>query len=258
MLGRVYEYFLAQFASAEGKKGGQFYTPRASSACWSRCSRPTRAASTTPAAARAACSCRARSSSRRTAASIGDISHLRPGVEPHHLAAGQDEPRHPRHRRPDRPRRHLPQRPAPRPQGRLRPRQPAVQRQRLGRRAAARTTSAGSTACRRRATPTSPGSSTSSTTSRPTGIAGFVLANGSMSSNQSGEGEIRKAHHRGRPRRLHGRAAGPALLLDADPGLPLVPRARQDGTAASATGAARRCSSTPASWARWSTASTAS
>ena len=28
MLGRVYEYFLAQFASAEGKKGGQFYTPQ--------------------------------------------------------------------------------------------------------------------------------------------------------------------------------------------------------------------------------------
>ncbi|RMD68030.1 MAG: SAM-dependent DNA methyltransferase, partial [Gammaproteobacteria bacterium] len=27
VIGRVYEYFLAQFASAEGKKGGQFYTP---------------------------------------------------------------------------------------------------------------------------------------------------------------------------------------------------------------------------------------
>jgi type I restriction enzyme M protein len=27
VLGHVYEYFLAQFASAEGKKGGQFYTP---------------------------------------------------------------------------------------------------------------------------------------------------------------------------------------------------------------------------------------
>ncbi len=27
-LGRVYEYFLSEFASAEGKKGGQFYTPR--------------------------------------------------------------------------------------------------------------------------------------------------------------------------------------------------------------------------------------
>ncbi len=29
ILGRVYEYFLSEFASAEGKKGGQFYTPRA-------------------------------------------------------------------------------------------------------------------------------------------------------------------------------------------------------------------------------------
>lgn len=28
ILGRVYEYFLGQFAAAEGKKGGQFYTPR--------------------------------------------------------------------------------------------------------------------------------------------------------------------------------------------------------------------------------------
>jgi len=28
ILGRVYEYFLSKFASAEGKKGGEFYTPR--------------------------------------------------------------------------------------------------------------------------------------------------------------------------------------------------------------------------------------
>jgi type I restriction enzyme M protein len=28
VLGRVYEYFLKQFAAAEGKKGGEFYTPR--------------------------------------------------------------------------------------------------------------------------------------------------------------------------------------------------------------------------------------
>jgi type I restriction enzyme M protein len=27
LLGQVYEYFLGQFASAEGKRGGQFYTP---------------------------------------------------------------------------------------------------------------------------------------------------------------------------------------------------------------------------------------
>lgn len=28
LLGEVYEYFLARFASAEGKRGGEFYTPR--------------------------------------------------------------------------------------------------------------------------------------------------------------------------------------------------------------------------------------
>jgi type I restriction enzyme M protein len=28
LFGRVYEYFLGEFASAEGKKGGQFYTPK--------------------------------------------------------------------------------------------------------------------------------------------------------------------------------------------------------------------------------------
>lgn len=28
VIGRVYEYFLSQFATAEGKKGGEFYTPR--------------------------------------------------------------------------------------------------------------------------------------------------------------------------------------------------------------------------------------
>ena len=28
VLGRIYEYLLSQFASAEGKKGGELYTPR--------------------------------------------------------------------------------------------------------------------------------------------------------------------------------------------------------------------------------------
>src|SRR5690625_7518121 len=28
VLGRVYEYFLGEFAGAEGKRGGEFYTPR--------------------------------------------------------------------------------------------------------------------------------------------------------------------------------------------------------------------------------------
>jgi type I restriction enzyme M protein len=68
ILGRVYEYFLAQFASAEGKKGGQFYTPTHVVRVLVRSWRPTKAASTTRAAARAACSCRPRNSSRRIAA----------------------------------------------------------------------------------------------------------------------------------------------------------------------------------------------
>ena len=34
ILGQVYEYFLGQFALAEGKKGGQFYTPNLSFNYW--------------------------------------------------------------------------------------------------------------------------------------------------------------------------------------------------------------------------------
>jgi type I restriction enzyme M protein len=65
VLGRVYEYFLSQFASAEGKKGGEFYTPRCVRSWW-RCSSPTAAASTIPAAAPRACSCSRWSLSART------------------------------------------------------------------------------------------------------------------------------------------------------------------------------------------------
>ena len=63
---------------------------------------------------------------------------------------------------------------------------------------------------------------------------------------------------RGRTRRLHGRATGPALLLDPDPRLPVVPRARPARTARSVTAAATCSSSTPASSANSSTAPTAS
>src|SRR5438874_9211770 len=68
ILGRVYEYFLSRFASAEGKKGGQFYTRKASCASLSRCSLPTKAAFTIPAAVPAACSCNRKNSSKPTAA----------------------------------------------------------------------------------------------------------------------------------------------------------------------------------------------
>jgi type I restriction enzyme M protein len=62
----------------------------------------------------------------------------------------------------------------------------------------------------------------------PDGYAGFVLANGSMSSNQSG-GRHPPGHHRSRSGGLHGRAAGTAFLFDADSGLPVVSDAKQAG-----------------------------
>ncbi len=85
-------------------------TPRPMScACWSRCWRPTKAGSMTRAAARAACSCRARNSSRRIAAASATSRStarnridLRPGIELHDLAPREDEPRDPRHRCADR------------------------------------------------------------------------------------------------------------------------------------------------------------
>jgi type I restriction enzyme M protein len=63
-----------QFAAAEGKKGGQFYTPQCVVACSSRCSRPTRAASSTRAAARAACSSQSEKFVEAHGGRIGDVS----------------------------------------------------------------------------------------------------------------------------------------------------------------------------------------
>ena len=62
VLGHVYEYFLGQFALAEGKKGGQFYTtpPAALSNCSLKCWNPTKAAFLILAADRAACLSRVR------------------------------------------------------------------------------------------------------------------------------------------------------------------------------------------------------
>ena len=57
-----------------------------------------------------------------------------------------------------------------------------------------------------------------------------------------------------RRRRLHRRAARAALLHNRDPRVPVVPRSQQGIKPTSATGAARRCSSTPARWAARSAA----
>ena len=67
ILGRVYEYFLGGFAGSEGKRGGEFYTPRSVVRVLVEMLEPIRAASTTRAAALAACSFSPRNSSKATA-----------------------------------------------------------------------------------------------------------------------------------------------------------------------------------------------
>jgi type I restriction enzyme M protein len=151
VLGRVYEYFLSQFASAEGKKGGQFYTPRCVVKLLVEMLEPYRGRVYDPCCGSAGMFVQSVAFIRAHANGNGnggkakaDISiygqgsnyttwrlanlDLRPGVELHHLAAREDEPRHPRHRGENRARRHVPRRQIPRPQGRLHPRQSAVQR----------------------------------------------------------------------------------------------------------------------------------
>lgn len=62
ILVRMYEYFLAQFASAEGKKGGQFYTPSRVVRVLVEMLAPYKGRVYDPCAAQAACSCRAKHS----------------------------------------------------------------------------------------------------------------------------------------------------------------------------------------------------
>ena len=64
----------------------------------------------------------------------------------------------------------------------------------------------------------------------PTGLAGFVLANGSMSSNQSGEGEIRKAIIEADLVDCMVALPGQLFYSTQKPGLPLVPHPQQEAT----------------------------
>jgi type I restriction enzyme M protein len=56
-LGRIYEYFLGEFARTEGQKGGEFYTPSSIVRLLTRFWNPITAASSTPPAGPGACSC---------------------------------------------------------------------------------------------------------------------------------------------------------------------------------------------------------
>ena len=197
VLGRVYEYFLSQFASAEGKKGGEFYTPRCVVKLLVEMLAPYKGRVFDPCCGSGGMFVQstefvARQGQRQRRQGEGRHQHLRPGVEPHHLAAGEDEPRDPRHRRQDRPRRQLPQRPHPDLKADFILANPPFNDSDWGGERLRED--------KRWKYGVPPAGNANFAWVQhfihhlaPTGIAGFVLANGSMSSNQSGEGEIRKA-----------------------------------------------------------------
>jgi type I restriction enzyme M protein len=113
VLGRVYEYFLSQSASAEGRKGGEFYTPRCVVKLLVEMIEPYNGRVYDPCCGSAGMFVQSVEFIRSHASGNGgaakaDISIY--GQESNYttLAPGQDEPRHPRHRRPDRSWRYFP------------------------------------------------------------------------------------------------------------------------------------------------------
>ena len=99
ILGRVYEYFLSQFASAEGKKGGQFYTPRSVVRLLVEMLAPYKGRVYDPCCGSGGMFVAVEKFVEAHGGQDRRHFHLRPGIQLHYLATGQDEPRHPRHRR---------------------------------------------------------------------------------------------------------------------------------------------------------------
>ena len=227
ILGRVYEYFLASSPVPRARRAGSSIRRRGWSGYWSRRSRPTRAASMTPAAARAACLCHSEKFIEAHSGKVGDISIY--GQESNYTTwrlakmnlairgidaqiAHGDTFHNDQH--PDLKADYVLANP---------PFNDSDWRGELLKED------------KRWVYGVPPAGNANFAWVQhfiyhlaPTGLAGFVLANGSMSSNQSGEGEIRQEDDRGRSRGLHGGAARPALLLHADSCLPLVPCPQQE------------------------------
>jgi type I restriction enzyme M protein len=90
VLGEVYEYFLGQFATAEGKKGGQFYTPGSVVRVL--------VAMLSPHKGRIYDPCCGSGGMFVQAGPSGRHFHLRAGIEPNDVASGSDESGHSRHR----------------------------------------------------------------------------------------------------------------------------------------------------------------
>ena len=96
LLGRVYEYFLGSFASAEGKGGGEFYTARCVVKLLVAMIEPLHGRVYDPCCGSGGMFVQSETLRRGPRRPQGRHLDLRAGEQPHDLAAGQDEPRHPR------------------------------------------------------------------------------------------------------------------------------------------------------------------
>ena len=228
VLGRVYEYFLSQFASAEGKRGGEFYTPRSVVKLLVEMLEPYRGRVYDPCCGSsgmfvqsvefidAHASGNGNGNSGRSDISIygQESNYTTWRLAKMNLAIRGIEG-------PDCPRRQLSQRPPSRLEGRLHTRQSAVQYLRLGRRASAR-----GPALAVRGTAEGQCQLCLGAAYRPPpcahGCGGLRVGQWLYVVQPVERGRHQKGSDRGRLGGLHGCAARPAFLLDPDTGLPLV------------------------------------
>jgi type I restriction enzyme M protein len=98
LLGQVYEYFLGQFASAEGKRGGQFYTPASIVKTLVAVLAPHNGRVYDPCCGSGGMFVQSEKFIEAHGGKNQRRVDLRPRSQPHHLAAGGDEPRHSRYR----------------------------------------------------------------------------------------------------------------------------------------------------------------
>ena len=102
VLGRVYEYFLEQFALAEGRKGGEFYTPRSVVRLLVEMIEPYNGRVFDPCCGSAGMFVQSMrfieahaSGNGNGGKAKGDLSIYGQESQPDHMALGKDEPRHP-------------------------------------------------------------------------------------------------------------------------------------------------------------------
>ena len=98
MLGRVYEYFLGKFAQAEGKRGGEFFTPRSIVRLLVEMLEPYEGRVYDPCCGSAGMFVQSEHFVEAHGGQKTEHLDLRSGVEPDDLAPRSHEPRNPRHR----------------------------------------------------------------------------------------------------------------------------------------------------------------